>query len=184
MQTYTFNDCSIKIQNSDGQIWFCGADVARAIGYKNPAEAITTKVSRKYRISLDLGKRGSKPIFISKPGLYEFIMRSNLPTAVPFQAWVYEKVLPSIEETGTYTGRMPLTELGLLLSELPILIVKENSSPVQRNFKVRDVVIVSYGRDDRREAVILDFLDRYIYVKFLDNNQTDFVVASQIEVKQ
>lgn len=80
MQTYTFNGHLIKIQNSDdGQVWFCGADVARAIGYKNPAEAISSKVSGKYRTSLDLGKRGSKPIFISKPGLYELVMRSNLP---------------------------------------------------------------------------------------------------------
>ncbi|NJK70219.1 MAG: phage antirepressor, partial [Microcoleus sp. SU_5_3] len=32
MQTYTFNSQQIRIQNQDGEIWFCGADVARAIG--------------------------------------------------------------------------------------------------------------------------------------------------------
>lgn len=181
MQTYTFNCHAIKIQNNDdGQVWFCGADVARAIGYKNPAEAISSKVSRKYRTSLDLGKRGSKPIFISKPGLYELVMRSNLPAAVPFQAWVYEEVLPSIEETGTYTGQMPLAELGTLLTNLPALITKENSAQPKRAFKVRDLVAVDYGGSDQREAIILDFLAHHIYLKFLDSGKTDFAVASQL----
>lgn len=180
LQTFNFNSQAIKIQNTDGQIWFCGADVARAIGYRNPAEAIADNVSAKNSRALDLRKKGRKPIFISEPGLYELIMRSTLPAAIPFQNWVYEQVLPSIRQTGTYTGQMPLAELGALMSYLPALIAKENSNPAQREFKVRDVVIVSYGRDDRRKAVILDFLDRYIYVKFLDNAQTDFFVASQI----
>lgn len=184
MQTYTFNNQSIKIQHINNQAWFCGADVARAIGYKNPAEAIADNVSPKNSRALDLGKKGRKPIFISEAGLFELIMRSTLPAAAQFQDWVHEQVLPSIWRTGTYTGQMPLEELGSLMSDLPALIAKENSSPVQRHFKARDVVVVNYARDDRRKAIILDFLDCYIYVKFLDNNQTDFVVASQIEVKQ
>lgn len=184
LQTFNFNDQSIKIQNADNQIWFCGADVARAIGYKNPAEAIADNVSAKNSRALDLGKKGRKPIFISEAGLFELIMRSTLPAAAQFQDWAHEEVFPSILRTGTYTGKMPLEELGSLMADLPALIAKENSSPAQRDFKVRDVVIVSYGRDDQREAVILDFLDRYIYVKFLGNDQTDFIVASQIEAKR
>lgn len=184
LQTFNFNSQSIKIQNTDNQVWFCAADVCRAIGYKNPAKAISDNVSPEHNQRLDLGLPGRKPIFISEAGVYELILRSNLPAAVPFRNWVCKQVLPSIRKTGTYTGQMPLGELGSLLTDLPALIAKENSSPAQRDFKVRDVVVVNYGRDDQREAVILDFLDRYIYVKFLDNNQTDFVVASQIEVKQ
>jgi prophage antirepressor-like protein len=184
LQTFNFNSQAIKIQNADDQVWFCAADVCKAIGYKNPAKAIADNVSAKHNRRLDLGLPGRKPIFISEAGIYELILRSNLPATVPFRDWVCEQVLPSIRRVGTYTGQMPLEELGGLLTDLPALIAKENSSPVQRNFKVRDVVIVNYGRDERREAVILDFLDRYIYVKFLDNSQTDFVVASQIEVKQ
>lgn len=36
------------------------------------------------------------------PGLYWVIARSNSPLAVPFQKWVFEEVLPSIQKTGRY----------------------------------------------------------------------------------
>lgn len=180
MQTYTFNNQSIKIQHINNQAWFCGADVARAIGYKNPAEAIADNVSPKNSRALDLGKKGRKPIFISEAGLFELIMRSTLPAAAQFQDWAHEQVFPSILRTGTYTGQMPLTELGSLMSDLPALITKENLAPPKRTFKVRDLVVVDYGGGDRREAIIIDFLDRYIYVKFLDSGKPDFVAASQL----
>lgn len=184
LQVFSFNNQSVKIQNTEGQLWFCAADVCKAIGYKNSSKAIADNVSPEHNQRLDLGLPGRKPIFISEAGVYELILRSNLPAAVPFRNWVCKQVLPSIRKTGTYTGQMPLEILGNLMADLPALIAKENSSSTQRHFKVRDIVIVDYGRDDQREAVILDFLDCYIYVKFLDNSQTDFVVVSQIEVKQ
>lgn len=184
LQTFKFNSQTIKIQENDGQIWFCGADVARAIGYKNPAEAIADNVSTKHSCALDLGKKGRKPIFISEAGLFELIMRSTLPAAVQFQDWAHEEVFPSILRTGTYTGQMPLETLGSLMTDLPALIAQENSEPPDREFKVRDIVTVGYGNRDRREAIILDFLGTYIYVKFLATGKTDFVVASQIEVQQ
>ena len=180
LQTFKFNNQLVKVQNNGNQIWFCGADVARAIGYKNPAEAIADNVSPEHSCQLYLGKKGRKPIFISEPGLYELIMRSNLPTAVPFQKWVYSQVLPSIRKTGTYTGQMPLSESGVLMANLPALIARENFAPTPRVFKVRDIVMVNYGTDDRRKAIVLDFLGCYLYVKFLNTDETDFVVASKI----
>lgn len=187
LQTFNFNNQAVKIQNNGNQVWFCGADVARAIGYKNTSEAIADNVSPKNSCALDLGKKGRKPIFISEAGVYELIMRSHLPAAAVFQSWVYEQVLPSIRQTGTYTGQMPLEILGNLMTDLPALIAKENTTPPKRTLKVRDLVTVDYGRDDRREAVIIDFLAHHIYLKFLDSGKTDFAITSQvskIEVSQ
>lgn len=184
LQIFNFNDQSIKIQNANNQIWFCGADIARAIGYRNPSEAIADNVSPKNSCALDLGKKGRKPIFISEAGIYELILRSNLPAAVPFRDWVCEQVLPSIRRAGTYTGQMPLAELGVLMTDLPALIAKENSTPPDRPFKVRDIVTVEYGKGDRHEAMILDFLGTYVYIKFLAAEKTDFVVASKVEKTQ
>ncbi|WP_333183755.1 BRO family protein [Microcoleus sp. B3-D7] len=83
LQTFNFNSQSIKLQKNDGQIWFCGADVARAIGYRNPAQAIADNVSPKYRQLLDLEKRGRKPVFISEVGFYELIIKSRYPLNNP-----------------------------------------------------------------------------------------------------
>jgi|688.fasta_scaffold726374_1 prophage antirepressor-like protein len=181
LQIFNFDNQAIKIQNTDSQVWFCAADVCRAIGYKNPAKAIADNVSSKHNRRFDLGLPGRRPIFISEAGVYELILRSSLPAAVPFRDWVCEQVLPAIRRTGTYTGQMPLAELGTLMADLPALIAKENAAPPDRPFKVRDTVTVDYGRGDRREAVILDFLGTYVYIK-LATEKTDFVVASQVSI--
>lgn len=179
VKTLTFNNQAIEIQNSDGQVWFCAADVTRAIGYKNAAQAIADNVSPKYIRQICLGKSGRKPLFISEPGLYELIMRSNLPAAATFQTWVYEEVLPSIRQTGQYVGQMPLAELGALMANLPTLIAKENASSTIRKFKIRDTVTVDYGAGDRRQATVLDFLGNYVYVKF-PNDNVDIVAVRAV----
>lgn len=109
-------------------------------------------------------------------------MKSSLPTAAVFQSWVYEQVLPSIRQAGHYTGQMPLAELGQLMSDLPVLIAKENLAPVKRVYKVRNIVTVDYGDRKHREAIILDFLGSYIYVKFLADNKTDFITTNQVQM--
>ena len=42
-------------------------------------------------------------VFLEEPGVYQLIFSSKLPSAVKFQRWVFEDVLPSIRRTGTYT---------------------------------------------------------------------------------
>lgn len=41
-------------------------------------------------------------VVISEPGLYQLAGQSKLPTAEPFQDWVYEEVLPTIRKHGAY----------------------------------------------------------------------------------
>jgi prophage antirepressor-like protein len=179
MQTLTFNSQQIRIERKDGNVWFCAADVARAIGYKNTAQAIADNVSPKYICQICLGGKGRKPLFISEAGLYELIMKSNLPAASTFQHWVYENVLPSIRRTGQYVGQMPLTELGNLMADLPALIMREDAKSTQHPFKVRDVVTVDFGKGDRRECKILSILGNYIHIKFADDT-VDIVTARQV----
>ena len=40
---------------------------------------------------------------VNEPGLYRLIARSNMEKAEYFQDWVYEVVLPSIRQTGSYS---------------------------------------------------------------------------------
>ena len=83
---------------------FAAVDVARALGYKNPAEAIATHCK-----SSDIGKRyvanqngtgGNYLQVINEPNVYRLIMRSNLDSAVLFQDWVFEEVLPELRANG------------------------------------------------------------------------------------
>lgn len=46
---------------------------------------------------------------ISEPGIYQLAGQSKLPSAEPFQDWIYEDVLPSIRKTGMYSTDNTLT---------------------------------------------------------------------------
>lgn len=42
--------------------------------------------------------------------MFRLVMRSNLPDAEKFQAWVYEEVLPQIRKTGSYSEQPALPD--------------------------------------------------------------------------
>ena len=41
--------------------------------------------------------------YVTEPGLYRLIAKANMDNAECFEDWVYEKVLPSIRKTGSYS---------------------------------------------------------------------------------
>ena len=51
-----------------------------------------------------------KVIYVNEPGLYALIMNSKTPFATSFQELVFETILPSIRQYGSYQAEMRLTE--------------------------------------------------------------------------
>ena len=83
---------------------FCGKDVARALGYKNPERALRIHVSLEDKGVNEMGTPGGtqKAIFINESGLYSLILGSKLESARKFKRWVTSEVLPSIRKHGGY----------------------------------------------------------------------------------
>ena len=77
-------------------------DVARALGYKRPADAISAhcKGSVKHRYLTNGGEQEAK--FIPEGDIYRLIMKSKLPNAEKFESWVMDEVLPTIRKHGAY----------------------------------------------------------------------------------
>ena len=98
---------SIRTVELDGEPWLVGKDVATALGYKNPQEAIRTHVDDDDKgVSEILTPGGKQPVpIINESGLYSLVLSSNLPTARKFRRWVTSEVLPSIRKTGGYTAK-------------------------------------------------------------------------------
>ncbi|MDO5044570.1 MAG: phage antirepressor [Coriobacteriia bacterium] len=87
----------------DGEPWFVGKDVAIALGYEKPRNAITQhcKGALKYSpLETPGGKQNMR--VISEPDVYRLIINSKLESAQKFEAWVMEEVLPSIRKHGAY----------------------------------------------------------------------------------
>ena len=104
LQEFNFQGNQLRTVLIDSEPFFVGKDAATAIGYKNFRDALKTHVKAKYkresRITTPFGTQTMT--VISEPGLYQLAGESKLPSADPFQDWVYEQVLPSIRKHGAY----------------------------------------------------------------------------------
>ena len=92
----------VRTLETNGVILFSGSDVAKALGYSRPADAVSAhcKGSVIHRLPTAGGTQDVK--FIPESDLYRLVFRSKLPTAEKFTDWVTMEVLPSIRKHGAY----------------------------------------------------------------------------------
>lgn len=104
LQNFDFEGNEVRTVLINGEPYFVGKDVATAIGYQNTRKAIKDHVKTKYmREERIVTPSGTQTMtVISEPGIYQLAGQSKLPTADPFQDWIYEEVLPSIRKHGAY----------------------------------------------------------------------------------
>lgn len=94
---------NIRTITEDGRTLFCGSDVAKALGYKNPSKALSDHckgVTKRYTPT----KSGEQEMnFIPEGDIYRLAAKSELPGADDFERWIFDEVLPSIRKTGAYS---------------------------------------------------------------------------------
>lgn len=96
-------NASIRTVEEDGQVLFCGKDIAATLGYSNHNDALKRHckgVVKRYPLQTAGGLQ--EVSFITEPDLYRLIVGSKLPSAQRFEAWIFEDVLPTIRRTGHY----------------------------------------------------------------------------------
>ena len=105
MDISTFNNSEFgeirTIQNDSG-ILFCGSDVARALGYARPADAISAHCKGVCVLPTPSAGGVQNTKFITEGDVYRLIAQSKLPGAERFERWVFDEVLPSIRKHGAY----------------------------------------------------------------------------------
>ena len=113
----------------EGKPWIAGVDVARALGYKNPTNAVKThcKPSRtiKHKMNNRLCSGNYEIIFIEESNFYRLVIKSTLPSAEKFQDWVVEEILPSLRETGKYEIKDETQEENEVSEEERLETIKE-----------------------------------------------------------
>lgn len=98
----------------NGTVLFCAKHVATALGYSNTNDAIRKHcrhidgVANRYPITDSLG-RTQQAVFLTEGDVYRLIASSKLPSAVEFEHWLFDEVVPQIRRTGGYIppGRNP-----------------------------------------------------------------------------
>lgn len=109
--------------NERGETFFVGKDVAEALGYAKPQNALAVHVDLDDKTTASIQGTGSnyktKAILINESGLYSLILSSKLPQAKVFKHWVTSEVLPLIRQTGSYTlHRRQVEDLHQRIGEL------------------------------------------------------------------
>ena len=104
---------AIRAVEIDGEPWLVGKDVALALGYKNPQEAIRNHVDAEDKgVSEILTPGGMQKLpIINESGLYSLVLSSKIPKAKQFRRWVTSEVLPTIRKHGAYITREKLWEV-------------------------------------------------------------------------
>lgn len=97
----------IRTIEIDGKPYFVGTDVAKALGYNNPRDAVSRHCKGVVKRDTPTSSGIQSMSYINEGDLYRLIMKSKLPSAEKFESWVMDEVLPTIRKTGSY--RKPLT---------------------------------------------------------------------------
>ena len=94
----------IRTVEIDGEPWFVGKDVAEALGYERPADAIRAHVDSEDKGVGEMQTPGGRQqvTIINESGLYSLILSSKLPNAKQFKHWITADVIPSIRKHGAY----------------------------------------------------------------------------------
>lgn len=136
--------------------WFVAKDVATCIEHSNVTK-MCELCRNKDKIVVDveelktndllvLGNRGLT--CISESGLYRILAKCNLPKCEPFESWVFDEVLPSIRETGTYSAKPTTPQT--YLEALKALVASEEAKlalQAERDEAVRSKYLFVEGRD-------------------------------------
>lgn len=94
---------SIRTAGTAEEPLFCAIDIARALGYARPADAITAHCKGVCVLPTPTAGGVQQMKFIKEPEVYRLIFKSNAPNAEVFNSWLAEEVLPSIRKTGSYS---------------------------------------------------------------------------------
>ena len=103
LRTFTKEEFgTVRTMMIDGKPYFVGIDIAKALGYKRPKDAVSAHC--KGAVKYSLPTNGGEQLFnvIPEGDIYRLVMRSKLPSAEKFESWVFDEVLPQIRKHGAY----------------------------------------------------------------------------------
>ena len=109
----------IRTVEIDGEVWFVGKDVAEALGYEKPSDAVRKHVDDddKGISKMETPSGMQNMTIINESGLYALVFGSKLDSAKKFKKWVTSEVLPAIRKNGSYTMPISTNDKIMLLAQ-------------------------------------------------------------------
>lgn len=161
----------VRTLEEDGTVLFCGSDVAKALGYARPNDAVTQHCRATVKRRTPISGKMQDINFIPESDLYRLVFSSKLPTAEKFTDWVTSEVLPSIRRGGGYiAGQESMTPEELMAKALTV---------AQRTLAEREARISQLSTQAAIMAPKADYFDELVERNTLTNFRE---TAKQLEV--
>lgn len=97
---------NVRMFVDNGKPWFCATDIATSLGYSNPRDAIVRHCKSNGVVIhdvIDSMGRNQQMKFISEGNIYRLTAKSQMPKADEFESWIFDDVVPSVVNTGSYS---------------------------------------------------------------------------------
>lgn len=125
---------NVRAVDKDGKPFFVANDVARALGYAEPAKAIRTHCKGVSETDIPTHGGIQTVKIIPEGDIYRLIIRSKLPSAERFETWIFDNVIPSIRKHGGYiAGQENLSPEEVVARALIVAdgIIKEQKAQIE-----------------------------------------------------
>lgn len=154
-----FGKIRMFIQN--GKTWFCGTDIAISLGYSNTRDAIVRHCKSQGVVIHDTPTNSGvqQMKFISEGNVYRLTAKSQMPRADEFENWIFDEIVPSVIDTGSYSvhPQLPQTYLEALKAlvsseEEKQRLAQEKQQLEEKNAKLQpkaDFADAAFATDDK-----------------------------------
>lgn len=127
------------VTNDNEKVLFCGADIAKALGYKDTRHAITAHCKGGVKCPVLTNGGYQETTFIPEGDVYRLITHSKLPSAEEFERWVFDEVLPTIRKHGAYMTEQTL-EQALTSPDFLIKLATQLKAEQEKNRELESTV--------------------------------------------
>lgn len=159
----------IRMVKIDDKPYFVGTDIAKALGYAKPNNAIQAhcKYTLKHSIPHPQSKNKTLEVNVIPEGdMYRLITNSELPSAEKFESWVFDEVLPQIRKTGSYTNNQnSINEFKGQLATMINDMFENKLKDVKEYYKIKAQTKVDISSYIKKRLGILRADDEYDQVK-------------------
>lgn len=95
----------VRTVKENGKLLFGATDVASALGYSNPRDAIARHCKSNGVVNhdvIDSMGRQQQVKFINEGNIVRLVTSSKLPQAEQFESWIFDELVPTVIKSGGY----------------------------------------------------------------------------------
>lgn len=161
----------VRTVDIDGKTYFVATDVAKALGYSNPRDAILRHckgVVKHDGVCQTTNQHGvtteQKVLYsvIPEGDIYRLIIKSQLPSADKFERWIFDEVIPTIRKTGAYEIPKDTDGKIALLAQGHTELSQKVENAVERIVNLENNMTIDYGQqrvlEDAVNKTVIDIL--------------------------